>query len=113
MSPTRTTLLPAIGFVLGAGLVNVTALADDDPPDSITLTGIIRDFKELEIHSTGKPHRKKSLVQDKGQARMVREFIERIDQGGLPLISPAEIFAVTRATFAVQESLRTRQAVSL
>jgi predicted dehydrogenase/threonine dehydrogenase-like Zn-dependent dehydrogenase len=77
------------------------------------LTGIIRDFKELEIHSTGKPRRKKSLVQDKGQARMVREFIERIDQGGLPLISPAEIFAVTRATFAVQESLRTRQAVSL
>ena len=46
MSPTRTTLLPAIGFVLGAGLVNVTALADDDPPDSITLTGIIRDFRE-------------------------------------------------------------------
>jgi predicted dehydrogenase/threonine dehydrogenase-like Zn-dependent dehydrogenase len=77
------------------------------------LTGIIRDFKELEIHSSGKRRRQRSFVQDKGQARMVQEFIRNIDGGGLPLISAAEIFAVTRATFAVQESLRTRQAVSL
>ncbi|MCL5279665.1 MAG: bi-domain-containing oxidoreductase [Planctomycetes bacterium] len=77
------------------------------------LTGIIRDFKELEIHSTGKSRRKRSFVQDKGQARMVQEFLARIGEGGLPLIPAAEIFAVTRATFAVQESLRTRQAVSL
>jgi predicted dehydrogenase/threonine dehydrogenase-like Zn-dependent dehydrogenase len=76
------------------------------------LTGILRDFKELEIHSTGKSHRKKSFIQDKGQARMVREFIRTVDVGGLPLISAAEIFAVARATFSVQESLRTRQAVS-
>jgi predicted dehydrogenase len=77
------------------------------------LTGTIRDFKELEIHSTGKPRRRKSFVQDKGQAKMIQEFIQSLDGSGRPLISPAEIFAVTRATFAVQESLRTRQAVSL
>lgn len=77
------------------------------------LTGIIRDFKELEIHSTGKPHCRKSFSQDKGQAGMVRAFIERVKLGGPPVISPEEIFAVIRATFAVLESLRTRQAISV
>jgi len=80
---------------------------------SAGLTGIIRDFKELEIHSIGKPRRKKSFVQDKGQASMVRAFIKSIKEGGLPLIPADEIFAVTQATFAVLESLRTHQAVSL
>jgi len=77
------------------------------------LTGIIRDFKELEIHSIGKPRRKKTLVQDKGQAGMVKAFIKSIKEGGLPLIPADEIFAVTRTTFAVLESLRTHEAVSL
>ena len=80
---------------------------------SAGLTGIIRDFKVLEIHSTGKPHRKKTLVQDKGQPCMVRAFINKIKEGGLPLIPADEIFSVTRTTFAVLESLRTHQAVSL
>jgi predicted dehydrogenase/threonine dehydrogenase-like Zn-dependent dehydrogenase len=77
------------------------------------LTGIIRDFKALEVYSTGKPHRKKTFVQDKGQACMVKAFIKGIKEGGAPLIAADEIFAVTRTTFAVQESLRTRQAISL
>jgi len=78
------------------------------------LIGIIKDFKELDIHSTtGKPHRKRALTQDKGQAAMVKAFIDNVKTGGAPLIPPAEIFAVTRATFAVLQSLRTREAVSL
>jgi len=80
---------------------------------SVGLIGIIRDFKELEIRSTGKPRRKKSLVQNKGQANMVKAFIKSIKEGGLPIIPTNEIFAVTRTTFAVLESLRTHQAVSL
>lgn len=80
---------------------------------SAGLTGIIWDFKELEIYSAGRPRRSKSFVQDKGQATMVREFVKSISEGGLPIISSAEIFAATRATFAVQESLRTGQAISL
>lgn len=77
------------------------------------LTGIIKDFKELEIHSRGKPYRKKSLVQNKGQTNMVKAFIERIKSGGPPLIAPQEVFSVTRATFAVGESIRNRQVVSV
>jgi predicted dehydrogenase len=80
---------------------------------STGLTGIIRDFKVLEIHSTGKIHRKKSFIQDKGQGVMVKAFIKSIKEGGSPLIPADEIFAVTRTTFAILESLRTRQAVSL
>jgi predicted dehydrogenase/threonine dehydrogenase-like Zn-dependent dehydrogenase len=80
---------------------------------SAGLTGIIRDFKELEIYFTSKPHRKRSFVQDKGQATMIREFIRSINEGGLPIISPTEIFAVMRATFAVHDSLRIGQAISL
>ncbi len=77
------------------------------------LTGIIRDFKTLEIYSGGRTYRKKSLAQDKGQAGMVTAFVERIQQGGPPLIPAEEIFRVTRATFAVLESLKTRQAITL
>ncbi len=80
---------------------------------SAGLIGIIRDFKVLEIHSTGKLRRKKILVQNKGQARMVKAFIKSIKDGGSPLIPADEISVVTRTTFAVLESLRTHQAVSL
>jgi len=77
------------------------------------LTGIIRDFKHLEIHTNGKRVRKRLLNQDKGQAVMVRAFIDSVKNGGLALIRPDEIFAVTKATFAVVESLKTRQVVSV
>jgi len=77
------------------------------------ITGIIKDFKELQIHSIGKPRRKKSLVQDKGQANMLRAFIISIKEGGAPLIPADEIFAATRSTFTVLDSLRTHQAISI
>jgi len=75
--------------------------------------GIIRDFRELEIRSTGKPYRKKTFVQDKGQADMIKAFIKGIKESGTPPISIDEIFSVSRTTFAALKSLRTRQAVSL
>ena len=77
------------------------------------LTGVISDFKMLEIYSAGKPRRKKSFVQDKGQNCMVNAFIKSIKDGDMPAIAAEEIFSVMRATFAVQESLSTRQAISL
>ena len=76
-------------------------------------TGIIRDFRELHIYSSGKPYRKKLMTQDKGQARMVQTFLLRIKNGGQPLIPPEEIFSVMRAVFAVIQSLKTRQTVFL
>ena len=77
------------------------------------LTGIIRDFKQLEIFGGSKQERKKLLNQNKGQAYMVRAFINRIKDGGGPLIRADEIFAVTRTTFGIIESLHSRQPVSI
>ncbi|MFC1508442.1 bi-domain-containing oxidoreductase [Candidatus Omnitrophota bacterium] len=77
------------------------------------ITGIIRDFKELEIFSGRKPERKKLLNQNKGQPNMVGEFIQRIKNGAAPLISADEIISVMRVTFAVLESLKTRKVVVL
>lgn len=80
---------------------------------STGLVGIIKDFKELEIYSIGKPRRKKTLIQDKGQSGMLRFFIKSIREGEAPLITADEIFTVTRTTFAVLDSLRTHKTISL
>jgi polar amino acid transport system substrate-binding protein len=80
---------------------------------SVGVTGIIKDFQGLQIYSSGKPYRKKLMMQDKGQAAMVRAFVHRIKTGGTPLIAPEEIFTVMHAVFAVVTSLQTRQTVFL
>ena len=77
------------------------------------LTGVLRDFKSLELYGDGKPTHKKLFNQNKGQAVMVRQFLERIKSGSKALITPEEIFAVTRATFAAGESTRTRNVIQL
>ena len=77
------------------------------------LTGILKDFKELEIFTKSRPQRKKLLNQNKGQAFMLKAFIDLIKNGGKPLINPEEIFAVTKATFGVVASLQHRQVVSI
>jgi len=77
------------------------------------LTGIIQDFKELKIYGKGKPVRKQLLNQDKGQAEMMKQFLQHIKTGAESLISAEEIFSVTDASFAVLESIRSRQSVSV
>ena len=71
--------------------------------------GILDDFKILTIYSGGKQKEKKLLVQDKGQKEGVVQFMEVVRKGGTPLISFAEIHAVTLATFRVLESIRSGQ----
>lgn len=75
--------------------------------------GIIEDFKKLTIQGGKKPLKKSLVTQDKGQKEMVRKFLESIKSGGAPMIPPHEVFTVTRATFAVLESLKSRQSVAL
>jgi predicted dehydrogenase len=76
-------------------------------------TGILRDFKALEIYGSGKPKKQSLVNQDKGQAAMVRRFIEAIRDGAAPSVSFDEIAAVTRATFAAHHSLQSKQTVVL
>ena len=77
------------------------------------VTGIVKDFKELEVHGVGKPYRKKLIGQDKGQKGMIEAFLGAIKSGGALPICPEEIFSVTRATLSVLESLQQRAAVLL
>jgi len=76
-------------------------------------TGIIKDFREVEVFGTGKPYRKKLLSQDKGQKTMIHGFLKAIKEGGNPLIEPAAIFAVTQATFLILESLKRHEALTV
>lgn len=68
-------------------------------------TGILRDFSEVEMLTGGKKLRKKLIFQDKGQAAMVRRFLEAIKNGDKSPIPFEDISAVTLATFKAVESL--------
>jgi len=69
------------------------------------VSGVIDNFKRAEIF--GRKKAKKSLFnQDKGQKQMVEGFLRSIHEGKA-LITFEEIAAVTKASFAVLESIRT------
>lgn len=67
-------------------------------------TGIIHDFKEAEVYGR-KVSKSKTSTQDKGQPAMMSHFFESLKSGKAP-IPMNEIFAVTKATFAVLKSLQ-------
>jgi polar amino acid transport system substrate-binding protein len=75
-------------------------------------TGIIRDFKILEIFGK-KRHKEKMLNQNKGQAGMVKAFIDAIKNGEDSPISFAELNAVTRVTISAVESIQTKQSIEI
>ena len=68
-------------------------------------TCIIDDFKELKIYSKGKPFKKKLFNQNKGQKEMVEQYINNLLANKGALISMEEIYAVTKTTFKIIESI--------
>jgi len=80
---------------------------------SAGMTGMIHNFREHQVFHDGKSHRKKTGHQDKGQSHMIGRFLDRLKAGGEPIIRPSESFLVTQACFAVEESIRTQNVVSL
>lgn len=75
------------------------------------ISASINNFKELKIY--GKSKTIKSLFNiDKGQDEMVKQFLKSII-AGKTLIPFQEVIAVTNATFAVLESLKTGLPVKL
>jgi len=78
------------------------------------MTGILRDFKELEVYGGGAAtFRKRLFAQDKGQKEMVRAFVGAVKEGRPAPIPFEEIHAVTMATFKILESLRKRMVVEI
>lgn len=69
-------------------------------------TAILSDFKQLQIYGKGKPYKKKLFNQNKGQKEMVEAFINGLLKDGQSPIPMEDIFAVTRATFKVLESIK-------
>ena len=74
-------------------------------------SGVINNFKELRLFGKSK-QKKKLLNLDKGQKQMVKQFLQSLITGK-PLIPFEEIVAVTKATFAVLESIKTGQVVKI
>jgi predicted dehydrogenase/threonine dehydrogenase-like Zn-dependent dehydrogenase len=75
-------------------------------------TAVLEDFRRLEVRRGGKRRATSKLLQDKGHRAEVAAFISAA-QSGLPPVALATLAAVSRATFAAVESLRTGAPVSL
>ena len=71
------------------------------------VTAALKDFKELQVFSKGRPFKKKLLTQDKGQKEEVKQFIESVRHAKEAPIPLDEIFSTSNACFAILESLRT------
>lgn len=67
------------------------------------MTGVIDDFKSCRLYGK-KVETKKLSTQDKGQANMIKEFFDCLNDGHLP-ISLDNILKVTKATFAALDSI--------
>lgn len=72
-------------------------------------SGILRDFRGLEIHGARKPLRKKLISQDKGQKEMVNAFLESVRDGSPSPIPQEHLFSVSLASFRVLDSIRLRE----
>jgi polar amino acid transport system substrate-binding protein len=66
----------------------------------------IDDFRKLTIYASGR-RRVKTATQDKGQSALVAAFLNAARKGGESPTVLDDIEAVTRATFAIEVSLRT------
>jgi len=77
------------------------------------VTGIIKDFKELEIYGGKKTFKKKLITPDKGQKRMIRTFIDSIKEGKFSPIEFEDIYYVTLTTFRIIESFRENRKVEI
>ena len=77
------------------------------------MTGIIRDFREVEVYGDGKKFSKKLTNQDKGQKKMLNLFLDAIKNGNPSPISFEEIYTVTLTTFKIIESIRSRRNIRI
>ncbi len=68
------------------------------------------DYTKLTISAAGKSKTSKA-AQDKGQGALVAAFLATVRKGGEPPIPLDELAAVSEATIAIEESLRTGAAV--
>ena len=73
----------------------------------------MENFRKTEGYGFNSFKKLKTWRQDKGHNAEIRAFVELLENGGAPLISPEEIFNVTRASLASMESARTKKPIRL
>ena len=97
---------------------SVSYLANGDralPKERIEVFGggrvaVLDDFRRLDLTTSGRTETHKSqLRQDKGHRAEWNTFQQAITQGGSPPIPYEQIFAVSLASFAALDSLRSRE----
>ena len=74
---------------------------------------ILDDFRRLTLTRAGKRKQIKRLSQEKGFDQEVASFLNALKSGGEAPISLQSLASTTRATFAIVESLRLGQPVSI
>jgi predicted dehydrogenase len=75
---------------------------------------VLDDFRILEIWRDGRRQVWHSRMrQDKGHKAIWDAFLQAVIQGGKAPIPMEELFAVTRATFALQQAVRENRTVTL
>jgi predicted dehydrogenase/threonine dehydrogenase-like Zn-dependent dehydrogenase len=75
---------------------------------------VLDDFRRLETSAHGRRRVQRSwLRQDKGHRAIWQAFVDAIVDGGPPPIPQDQLFAVSMASFAAVESLRSGEAVTL
>jgi predicted dehydrogenase/threonine dehydrogenase-like Zn-dependent dehydrogenase len=70
-------------------------------------TAVLDDFREVVISRNGKRKRMRRMAQSKGYDEEVAAFLRAVRTGGAPPIPLESLVQTTRATFAIEESLRT------
>jgi predicted dehydrogenase len=76
------------------------------------MTGIIKDFKKLEIYEKRKIS-KKLFRRDKGQKNMMHNFFKAIHNGEASPIGFENIYSVFLTTFKIIESLRKKTLINI
>jgi predicted dehydrogenase/threonine dehydrogenase-like Zn-dependent dehydrogenase len=77
------------------------------------MTGVIRNFKELEIFGNGKKVKKRLMVQEKGQKNMLKALVDAIKEGKESPIGFEDIYLTTKATFKIVESIKTNKSIRI
>jgi predicted dehydrogenase/threonine dehydrogenase-like Zn-dependent dehydrogenase len=74
---------------------------------------ILDDFRRLTLTRDGRRRRVRHMTQDKGFDQEIAAFLAAVRSGGEPPIPLRALATTTRATFAIEESLRTGRPVLL
>jgi predicted dehydrogenase/threonine dehydrogenase-like Zn-dependent dehydrogenase len=73
------------------------------------VTAVIEDFKQLSIY--GKKKKKSNLIQNKGHAEEIKQFLEAVKNGTPTPIPFGEIYLSSKMSFDIIKSIKTKKVI--